>query len=48
MDSGWWDRLKQNVGLEAPPQEEPSLLQHLDEVSSLNRTQVIRWFIDST
>ena len=40
--SNWWDKLKQNVGLNAP-EEEPqsnSLLQHLDEVSTLNRTQV--------
>ncbi len=38
----WWDKLKQNVGLNAA-EEEPqsnSLLQHLDEVSTLNRTQV--------
>lgn len=40
-EGGWWGRLKQNVGLEAP-EEEPqsnSLLHHLDEVSTLNRTQ---------
>lgn len=43
MASGnWWDKLKQNVGLNAPEEEPQSntLLQHLDEVSTLNRTQV--------
>lgn len=38
----WWAKLKENVGI-APPEEEPAaggLLHHLDEVSTLNRTQV--------
>lgn len=45
-EGNWWDKVKQNVGLNTP-EEEPqsnSLLQHLDEASTLSRTQRIYGF----
>ena len=38
--SGWWVRIKTGLGLEAEEQAEPTLLQQVDQVTTLNRTQV--------
>ena len=42
MSGTWFDRLKSGIGLSTPEEENQSntLLQHLDEASTLNRTQV--------
>lgn len=37
--SGWWVRLKTGMGLEAE-EVEPTLLNTLDQATTLNRTQV--------
>ena len=41
---GWWFRLKEGVGMGAQPEEielgEPSLLQQVNQVTTLNRMQV--------
>ena len=39
--SSWWTRLKENVGLHEEEPEPPTLLQQLDEATTLSRTQVL-------
>jgi len=42
--AGWWTRLKERVGMGDEPEEvemvEPSLLQQVNQATTLNRTQV--------
>ena len=39
--SGWWTRLKENVGLQEPEPEPQTLMGQINEATTLNRTQVL-------
>ena len=39
--AGWWTRLKENMGLREEEPEPPTLLQQIDEATTLSRTQVL-------
>ncbi|KAK9799758.1 hypothetical protein WJX73_000663 [Symbiochloris irregularis] len=45
--SGWWTRLKENVGLQQEEPEPPTLLHQLEEATTLSRTHRVYGFAGS-